>query len=83
MRRSTYILPILVLAVAGLLSAIFIVDEREKVLVLQFGKVVSTNACTKLGTSGFTIMREIRRSRSRSQNSASTRATDAIWGALG
>ncbi|MEZ5713976.1 MAG: protease modulator HflC [Paracoccaceae bacterium] len=41
MRKSTYILPILVLIVAGVLSSIFIVDEREKVLVLQFGKVVS------------------------------------------
>lgn len=41
MRKSTYILPILVLIVAGILSSVFIVDEREKVLVLQFGKVVS------------------------------------------
>ena len=42
MRKTTYILPILVLIVAAVLSSIFIVDEREKVLVLQFGKVVST-----------------------------------------
>lgn len=40
MRKTTYILPILVLAVAGVLSSIFIVDEREQALVLQFGKVV-------------------------------------------
>ena len=40
MRKTTYILPVLVLIVAGILSSIFIVDEREKVLVLQFGKVV-------------------------------------------
>lgn len=41
MRKSTYLLPILVVAVAGLLSSIFIVDEREKALVLQFGRVVA------------------------------------------
>ncbi|MEL6959937.1 MAG: protease modulator HflC, partial [Pseudomonadota bacterium] len=36
MNRSTYILPIIVIAIAGVLSSIFIVDEREKALVLQF-----------------------------------------------
>ena len=41
MRTSTYILPVIVLAIAGILSSVFIVDEREKALVLQFGKVVS------------------------------------------
>ena len=41
MRKSAFILPILVIAVAGLMSAIFIVDEREKVLILQFGRVVA------------------------------------------
>ncbi len=39
MRRSTLILPIIVVAVAALLSSVFIVDEREKVLVLQFGQI--------------------------------------------
>ena len=41
MRKSTYLLPILVLAIIGVLSAVFIVDEREKARVLQFGRVVS------------------------------------------
>ncbi len=40
MRTSTYILPVIVLAIAAILSSVFIVDEREKALVLQFGKVV-------------------------------------------
>ncbi|QGX99775.1 protease modulator HflC [Roseovarius faecimaris] len=40
MRKSTMLLPILVLAIIAGLSAIFIVDEREKALVLQFGRVV-------------------------------------------
>lgn len=39
MRKSILILPILAVAVIGLLSSIFIVDEREKVLVLQFGQI--------------------------------------------
>ena len=40
MRRSTYLIPIIdVLGAIGL-SSVFIVDEREKALVLQFGRVV-------------------------------------------
>ncbi|MBB95263.1 MAG: protease modulator HflC [Rhodobacteraceae bacterium] len=41
MRKTTYILPAIVIAVAIFLSSLFIVDEREKALVLQFGRVVS------------------------------------------
>jgi modulator of FtsH protease HflC len=37
--RAVYILPVLVIAAAGALSSIFTVDEREKVLVLQFGEI--------------------------------------------
>lgn len=40
MRATTFLIPIVVLAIAGVLSSIFIVDEREKALVLQFGRVV-------------------------------------------
>lgn len=40
MRKTTYLLPVVVLIIAGLLSSVFIVDEREKALVLQFGRVV-------------------------------------------
>jgi len=36
-----FLIPIIVATVLALLSAIFIVDEREKALVLQFGRVVS------------------------------------------
>jgi membrane protease subunit HflC len=39
MRKSAFLLPIGVLALVGLLSSIFIVDEREKALVLQFGQI--------------------------------------------
>ena len=41
MKKTTYLLPVLVIAIAGILSSIFIVDEREKALVLQFGRVVT------------------------------------------
>lgn len=41
MRKATYILPVLALVVIALLSSIYIVDERNKALVLQFGRVVS------------------------------------------
>lgn len=41
MRKTTLFLPVLVVAIVAGLSAIFIVDEREKALVLQFGRVVS------------------------------------------
>ncbi|MDJ0628692.1 MAG: protease modulator HflC [Rhodobacter sp.] len=41
MRRSTYILPIIVIALALVFSSVFIVDEREKALVLQFGQIKS------------------------------------------
>ncbi|MEL6464067.1 MAG: protease modulator HflC [Pseudomonadota bacterium] len=40
MRKSTFLLPIVVVIAAIGLSSLFIVDEREKALVLQFGRVV-------------------------------------------
>lgn len=41
MRRMNIILPVLVVAIAAILSSLFIVDEREKALVLQFGQIKS------------------------------------------
>ena len=41
MKRTGYILPAIVLLIVVALSSVFIVDEREKALVLQFGRVVS------------------------------------------
>lgn len=40
MRKTTLIIPVVVIALAAILSALYIVDERENVLVLQFGRVV-------------------------------------------
>ena len=41
MNRTAFILPIIVVVIAALLSSVFIVDEREKALVLQFGQIKS------------------------------------------
>ncbi|SFJ04636.1 protease modulator HflC [Jannaschia pohangensis] len=41
MKRSAYLLPIAAVVVIGVLSSIFVVDERQKALVLQFGQIVS------------------------------------------
>ncbi|MEM6324888.1 MAG: protease modulator HflC [Pseudomonadota bacterium] len=40
MRRSTFLIPIGVVVLALIASSLFIVDEREKALVLQFGQIV-------------------------------------------
>ncbi len=40
MRKTVYLIPILIVALVVALSSIFIVDEREKALVLRFGRVV-------------------------------------------
>ncbi len=49
MRKSTYLLPAIVVVVAAALSSVFIVDEREKALVLQFGQIVSVKEAPGLG----------------------------------
>lgn len=41
MRKSTLILPAIFVVIVVALSSVFIVDEREKALVLQFGRVTS------------------------------------------
>ncbi len=41
MRKSYILIGIVVLAIIGLMSSIFIVDERQKALVLQFGQIKS------------------------------------------
>lgn len=40
MRKSTFLLPVAVVILAAIWGSLFIVDEREKALVLQFGRVV-------------------------------------------
>lgn len=39
MRRIGFLIPIAVIALVALLSSIFVVDEREKALVLRFGQI--------------------------------------------
>lgn len=40
MNKSAFLLPAAAVVVVGLLSSVFIVDERQKALVLQFGQIV-------------------------------------------
>ncbi|MCU0906802.1 MAG: protease modulator HflC [Rhodobacteraceae bacterium] len=49
MKRATYLLPVLVIVVATLLSSVFVVDEREKALVLQFGQIRQVKETPGLG----------------------------------
>jgi len=39
MRKMTIIIPAIVVAIALLLSSVFVVDERQRALVLQFGQI--------------------------------------------
>ena len=39
MRKTGFLIPILVIIVVAVMSSIFIVDEREKALVLRFGQI--------------------------------------------
>ena len=49
MKKTAYLLPALVIVIAGFLSSIYVVDEREKALVLQFGQIVSVKEEPGLG----------------------------------
>ncbi|MGJ8625615.1 MAG: protease modulator HflC [Sulfitobacter sp.] len=39
MRKTGFLIPIVVIAIVAVLSSIFVVDEREKALVLRFGQI--------------------------------------------
>ena len=41
MGASKFLIPLVVIAAVGVLSSVFIVDERQKALVLQFGQIKS------------------------------------------
>ena len=49
MKSTSFIIPLVVIAAAGILSSVFIVDEREKALVLQFGQVKQVKETPGLG----------------------------------
>lgn len=49
MRKSAILLPAVVVAVILAVSSVFIVDEREKALVLQFGQIVKVKEDPGLG----------------------------------
>ena len=41
MGKTALTLPVIAVALIGIISSVFIVDERETALVLQFGRIVS------------------------------------------
>ncbi len=49
MKKSAFLLPVIAVVVIGALSSVFIVDEREKALVLQFGQIVKVQEDPGLG----------------------------------
>ncbi len=49
MRKSAFLLPALAVVVFTALSSVFIVDERQKALVLQFGQIVKVQEQPGLG----------------------------------
>ena len=42
MRKTGFLIPIVVIALVAVLTSIFVVDEREKVLVVRFGQIQQT-----------------------------------------
>ncbi|PJI91249.1 protease FtsH subunit HflC [Yoonia maricola] len=49
MRKSAFLLPAVAVVIIGIMSSLFIVDEREKALVLQFGQIVKVQEEPGLG----------------------------------
>ncbi|MEN8894928.1 MAG: protease modulator HflC [Yoonia sp.] len=49
MNKSAFLIPAVVVAVVAVVSSVFIVDEREKALVLQFGQIVRVQEEPGLG----------------------------------
>ena len=49
MRKSAFLLPAVVVALILAASSVFIVDEREKALVLQFGRIINVKEDPGLG----------------------------------
>jgi modulator of FtsH protease HflC len=47
--RAIYVIPVVIVVLVGILSSLFIVDERKKALVLQFGRVVQVKEEPGLG----------------------------------
>lgn len=49
MRKSGFLLPVFAIIAAAALSSVFVVDEREKALVLRFGEIVQVRTDPGLG----------------------------------
>ena len=49
MNRNVFVIPVIIIVLATALSSIFIVDEREKALVLRFGQIQQVKETPGLG----------------------------------
>ncbi len=49
MRKSLYLLPVLLVLLVTAVSSVYVVDERQKALVLQFGQIVTVKESPGLG----------------------------------
>lgn len=49
MKKSSFLLPAVVVVAVAIMSSVFIVDERQKALVLQFGQIVKVQEEPGLG----------------------------------
>jgi len=49
MNKSSFLLPAVVVVAVAIMSSVFIVDERQKALVLQFGQIVKVQEEPGLG----------------------------------
>ena len=49
MRKSAFLLPVVAVVLVSAISSVFIVDERQKALVLQFGQIVKVQEEPGLG----------------------------------
>jgi len=58
MNKSAFLIPAVVVAVVAAVSSVFIVDEREKALVLQFGQIVKVQEDPGLGFK-FPLIQEV------------------------
>ncbi len=58
MKRSVFVIPTIIIAIAIAMSSLFIVDEREKVLVLRFGQIQQVKEEPGLGFK-FPIIEEV------------------------
>lgn len=49
MRKSNFLIPIIVIAIVAVMSSVFVVDEREKAMIVRFGQIKQVRTEPGLG----------------------------------